>query len=215
MPEDDVALRLTASGPGSRTELVRYVATVLQQRTTPGEDTSARRLAEAVVTSILHRLGAGLTAAAASGPDIEALIEASSLGTAGAKALRERTSAQTAAAVVARSAMVARSREFAAPEGDDVRELLDEGDDALGFGGPGGRMLRISAVPGGVGIRVRDKAGVEAFVAIPMDLCSQVIAGTAGVWYRQRLRYERQPAAGPVAEQPGEQPGGQPGEQVR
>lgn len=59
-------LRLTDTGPGSRSEIVAYVRQVIGQRTTPNDDTSAERLAEGIVTSILHRLGAGYSVSAGS-----------------------------------------------------------------------------------------------------------------------------------------------------
>jgi polyhydroxyalkanoate synthesis regulator phasin len=65
-------LRLTETGPGSRAEIVAYVREVLEQRTVPNDDTDAEKLAKAIVTSVLSRLGAGY--AAASNPDrVEAL----------------------------------------------------------------------------------------------------------------------------------------------
>lgn len=59
----DIPLRLTATGPGSRTDILEYVRTVIEQRTTVNEDTTAERLARSLVTSILHRLGAGYSIA--------------------------------------------------------------------------------------------------------------------------------------------------------
>lgn len=63
-PEADVIprefpLRLSLEGPGSREEILKYVQSVIEQRTTPHDDTSAERLANGIVTSVLHRLGAG------------------------------------------------------------------------------------------------------------------------------------------------------------
>lgn len=60
-------LRLTATGPGSRPEIVDYVRTVIEQRTTPNDDTTAERLARAITTSVLSRLGAGYSEAAGRG----------------------------------------------------------------------------------------------------------------------------------------------------
>jgi antitoxin (DNA-binding transcriptional repressor) of toxin-antitoxin stability system len=55
------ALRLASSGPGTRQAIEEYVRTVIEQRTTPNDDTSAERLARSITTSILHRLGADYT----------------------------------------------------------------------------------------------------------------------------------------------------------
>lgn len=67
-------LRLTPTGPGSRAEIIEYVRQVIEQRTTPNDDTTAERLAKAIVTSVLGRLGAGYSATA--GPDrVQALEE--------------------------------------------------------------------------------------------------------------------------------------------
>jgi hypothetical protein len=60
----DIPLRLAATGSGSRTDIVDYVRTVIEQRTSPNGDTSADRLARVLVTSILARLGAGYSIAA-------------------------------------------------------------------------------------------------------------------------------------------------------
>ena len=57
-------LHLADSGSGSRAEIVAYVREVLKQRTTPNDDTYIDTLVEAIVTSVLHRLGAGYSAAA-------------------------------------------------------------------------------------------------------------------------------------------------------
>lgn len=65
--EAGLLLRLTATGQGSRGQLVAYVRDVIERRTTPSDDTSADRLAESIVTSVLHRLGAGY-AIASGGP---------------------------------------------------------------------------------------------------------------------------------------------------
>lgn len=59
----DVPLRLTAAGPGSRAEIIQYVTDVLEQRTTPKDDTGAERLARGITTAILSRLGAGYSIA--------------------------------------------------------------------------------------------------------------------------------------------------------
>lgn len=45
------------SGPGSRDEIVRYVKDVLDERTDVHEDTTSDRLARAITTSVLARLG--------------------------------------------------------------------------------------------------------------------------------------------------------------
>lgn len=55
----DIPLRLTATGSGSRPDIVEYIKTVLDERTDVHSDTSSERLARGLVTSILHRLGAG------------------------------------------------------------------------------------------------------------------------------------------------------------
>jgi acetyl-CoA carboxylase alpha subunit len=55
----DIPLRLQAAGPGSRPDIVDYVRSVIEQRTAVNGDTTADRVARALVTSILHRLGAG------------------------------------------------------------------------------------------------------------------------------------------------------------
>lgn len=61
---DGVApLRLAPTGPGSRPAIIDYVRSVIEQRTTPDPDTNADRLARAITTSVLHRLGAGYPAA--------------------------------------------------------------------------------------------------------------------------------------------------------
>lgn len=70
----DVPLRLTADGPGSRSQIVAYIQSVIGQRTTPNDDTSAERLARAITTSVLHRLGAGYSIA--SGAATVALVPA-------------------------------------------------------------------------------------------------------------------------------------------
>jgi hypothetical protein len=70
----DVPLRLTATGPGSRAEIIKYVTDVLEQRTTPNGDTSAERLARGITTSILSRLGAGYSIS--SGEATVALVKA-------------------------------------------------------------------------------------------------------------------------------------------
>ncbi|MEV1003426.1 hypothetical protein [Nonomuraea sp. NPDC050202] len=57
-------LLLTHDGPGSRAEMIEYVRTVLEQRTTVNDDTTAEKMARAIVTSILYRLSAGWTASA-------------------------------------------------------------------------------------------------------------------------------------------------------
>jgi hypothetical protein len=62
----DIPLRLTATGPRSRPQIVEYVRTVIEQRTTPTDDTTVERLAQGLVTSILHRLGAGYSIAVGS-----------------------------------------------------------------------------------------------------------------------------------------------------
>jgi hypothetical protein len=59
-----IPLTLTEDGPGSRAEIADYVRTVIEQRTTPNDDTTAERLAQNITTSILHRLGAGYSVAA-------------------------------------------------------------------------------------------------------------------------------------------------------
>lgn len=59
-----VPLQLATAGPGSRAEIVAYVLRVLATRTTVNPDTTPERLAAGIVTSILHRLGAGYTVAA-------------------------------------------------------------------------------------------------------------------------------------------------------
>jgi hypothetical protein len=59
----DVPLRLTRTGPGSRAAMVDYVQRVLTERTTPNADTTADRLARALTTAILSRLGAGYSIA--------------------------------------------------------------------------------------------------------------------------------------------------------
>jgi hypothetical protein len=61
---NDVPLTLTEEGPGSRDAIVDYVRTVIEQRTTVNDDTTAERLAQGITTSILHRLGAGYSVAA-------------------------------------------------------------------------------------------------------------------------------------------------------
>jgi len=63
---DGALLRLTTEGPGSRDAIVEYVQSVIEQRTTPNDDTSAERLARNIVTSVLSRLGAGYSVAAGS-----------------------------------------------------------------------------------------------------------------------------------------------------
>jgi hypothetical protein len=59
-----VPLMLTEDGVGSRQAIVEYVHTVIEQRTTVNDDTTAERLAQAITTSVLHRLGAGDSVAA-------------------------------------------------------------------------------------------------------------------------------------------------------
>lgn len=55
-----VDLRLTATGPGSRPEIVDYVRTAIERNTLPlNDDAAADKLARAITTSVLHRLGAG------------------------------------------------------------------------------------------------------------------------------------------------------------
>lgn len=55
----DVPLRLQATGPGSRDEILEYIRRVIEQRTTPNHDTTAERLARGITTAVLSRLGAG------------------------------------------------------------------------------------------------------------------------------------------------------------
>ena len=62
----DVALRLHPAGPGSRPDILGYVETVLRQRTAVNPDTTVERIAAALVTSILSRLGAGWSIATGS-----------------------------------------------------------------------------------------------------------------------------------------------------
>lgn len=50
-------LLLDDYGPGSRESIQEYIETVLIQRTTVNDDTSAERLAHNMTISILHRLG--------------------------------------------------------------------------------------------------------------------------------------------------------------
>lgn len=59
----DIPLRLTATGRASRSDIVDYVRAVIEKRTTVNDDTTADRLAQGIVTSILHRLGAGYSIA--------------------------------------------------------------------------------------------------------------------------------------------------------
>jgi len=60
---EEAPLKLTATGPGSRAEIAAYIQQVIEERTTPNDDTSAERLAHGITTSVLHRLGAGYTVA--------------------------------------------------------------------------------------------------------------------------------------------------------
>lgn len=60
---DDVPLLLTGTGPGSRPEILDYLKTVIEQNTTTNADITPERLAHAMLTSVLHRLGSGFTAA--------------------------------------------------------------------------------------------------------------------------------------------------------
>jgi hypothetical protein len=69
----DIPLRLTRAGPGSRPAIVEYVRNVLTARTAVNDDTTADRLARALTTSILSRLGAGYSIA--SGQAWIALVE--------------------------------------------------------------------------------------------------------------------------------------------
>lgn len=62
----DIPLSLTRTGRGSRDEMVKYVQSVIEQRTTVNDDTTADRLARGIVTSILSRLGAGYSIATGS-----------------------------------------------------------------------------------------------------------------------------------------------------
>jgi hypothetical protein len=64
MTVNGVPLILFDEGVGSRPEIVAYVREVIEQRTTPGDDTTADRLARGIVTSVLSRLGASLSVAA-------------------------------------------------------------------------------------------------------------------------------------------------------
>ncbi|WP_031165988.1 hypothetical protein [Streptosporangium roseum] len=57
------SLLLAPEGSGSRDALIEYVQSVIEQRTTTNDDTSAERLARGIVTSILSRLGAGFSTA--------------------------------------------------------------------------------------------------------------------------------------------------------
>lgn len=69
----DVPLALAPDGPGSRDALVAYVRTVLRDNTTV-DATTADRLARNMITSVLHRLGAGFSIAV--GAAIVALVPA-------------------------------------------------------------------------------------------------------------------------------------------
>lgn len=64
----EVSLRLTTAGPGSRPEIIEYVRTVIDERTTPHDDTTAEELARAITTSVLSRLGAGYSVAVGDWP---------------------------------------------------------------------------------------------------------------------------------------------------
>ena len=70
--ERGIPLLLTREGAGSRAEIEAYVASVIRERTTPNEGTSAERLAYAITTSVLHRLGASFSVATGN-PEAEAL----------------------------------------------------------------------------------------------------------------------------------------------
>lgn len=59
-----VLLALTDDGRGSRSEIAEYVREVIEQRTVPDADTTAERIAQGITTSILSRLGAGISVAA-------------------------------------------------------------------------------------------------------------------------------------------------------
>lgn len=52
-----VVLSLPETGAASRASIVGYVTGVIDDRTTVNDDTTARLLAQAIVTSILNRLG--------------------------------------------------------------------------------------------------------------------------------------------------------------
>lgn len=72
----DIPLRLSPRGPGSREEILRYVQSVIEQRTSPNDDTSAERLANGIVTSVLHRLGSGYPVAVGPGEEVVTRLEA-------------------------------------------------------------------------------------------------------------------------------------------
>lgn len=57
MARNQLVIYLPHEGTASRIDLEEYVTRVIEQHTTPNEDTTAERLARGLVHSILHRLG--------------------------------------------------------------------------------------------------------------------------------------------------------------
>jgi hypothetical protein len=70
--------------------------------------------------------------------------------------------------------------------GDDDFGAESDGDAAVAFAGGHGQRLRVAAVAGGLVFEVTGRDGRSARVGLPHGLLPQVIASTAGLWYRHR-----------------------------